>query len=104
MKKLTVTALELRVATAFAETSLGTCGAFDEDDNLSYMNAQDLAEQLELSAHVIAGVMSSLSKKDLIMDLGESYRGAKINDWMGLPESYAGFEQLAYLVTADTLL
>lgn len=99
MKKLTaLTDLEVKVATAFAQESLNTCGCFDENENISYMNVRDLVEETGLTKHVVAGVMSALNKKLLICDCMESYRKANINDWIGCPETFLLYPQLSKLV------
>lgn len=95
----TLTEKETAVATLFAEESLDTCGAFYEDENLSYMNAEDIAEATGLNLQQVGGIMSSLIEKMLIVDCKESYRGAHINDFMGNTSAYLKYDELKHLVT-----
>jgi hypothetical protein len=76
------TALQLLVLQQFFNTSYSTCGACHEEENMSYMNAEDLKDGLGLSIYVIGGIMASLVEKSAIMSMGESSRGAKINDYV----------------------
>ena len=72
---------EIQMLKAFYQTSIDICGACDENENMSYMNAQDLVEVLGWNAQEVGGVMSSLESKWAICDMMESYRGARINDF-----------------------
>ena len=71
--------------TAFVETGVGITGAENAEwlleDNMTWMNADDLAAELKWDKKKIGGVMASLSDKHAIFDSGDSPRGAKINDW-----------------------
>ncbi len=94
----TLTEKELLVATLFANTSTYCCGCFDDEENLSFMNARDLMEKKTgMNGQQIGGIMSSLEKKGLISDCEESYRGADINDFIGNPLMYLWFPQVAHL-------
>ena len=73
---------EIAMLRAFYNTSMNICGACDEDQNLSYMNADDLLKVLGGTKQSIGGTMSSLEQKLAIADTGESPRGARTNDWV----------------------
>jgi hypothetical protein len=73
---------EKRMLNAFFDTSMECCGACDEDENLSYMNAADLREVLGGTLQSIGGTMSSLEQKDAITDTGESARHHRLNDFV----------------------
>lgn len=73
---------EIAMLRAFYSTSMEICGACDEDENLSYMNADDLLKVLGGTKQSIGGTMSSLEQKMAITDTRESSRGAKTNDWI----------------------
>ena len=92
---------EMTVLKAFAETSVGICGAFEDDQNLSYCNDQDLAEMTGFNRHQVAGIMGSLEAKGMITDMQESARGASCNDYAGNPEMFKEYAGLAHLVTAN---
>lgn len=77
----TYTEKELQMLKAFYEESTNCCGACDEDENMSYMNAKDLQEVLGGSMQSIGGIMSSLSDKDCIFDTLDSARGSRLTDW-----------------------
>ena len=69
------------------------CSGFDgmaaEDlieDNTTWMNANDLKDDLGWSKLSIGGVMSSLSEKGLIFDTYDSPRKARVNDWVASPD------------------
>lgn len=93
-----LTEKELLVANLFANTSLDCCGGFSADENMSCVNAKDIADETGLSLQAVGGVMSQLEQKSLIGDAGESYRGAKINDFYGNPEVFLTFPQVSALV------
>lgn len=78
----TFTDAEINMLAAFYQTSTDCCGACNDEENMSYMNANDLKDELGLSKQAIGGIMSSLSDKNAIVDTLESARGAKINDWV----------------------
>jgi len=84
MTTLNLTDKETQMVKAFIAESVDCCGDCSHEDgreNLSYMNAQDLAEVLGWDLHTVGGVMSSLDSKCAISDTGESPRGARINDY-----------------------
>ena len=97
-KKINLTELEVKVARMFAQTSIDICNCFCEEENLSYMNAQDIAEQAGMSLQAVGGVMASLSNKCLIVDCMESSRGARINDFIASNELYLDYPELKDLV------
>lgn len=76
---------EIKVLAAFIEEGADTVRAEEPEhiieDNMTIMNALDLAEATGFSSHQIAGIMSSLHEKGLIEDSGESPRGLKQTDW-----------------------
>lgn len=81
--ELTLTDAEFNMAAAFYQTSVNCCGQCNDDENLSYMNADDLRDELGLSKQAIGGLMSSLSDKCVISDSESSARGnKKLNDWV----------------------
>lgn len=73
---------EMMMLAAFYQTSTDTCGACNEDENMSYMNANDLYETLGLSKQKISIIMKSLDSKGAITDTEESARKADITDWV----------------------
>ncbi len=79
---VTFTDEEMMMLAAFYQTSTNTCGQCNNEENLSYMNADDLYEQLGLSKQKISKLMKSINSKGAISDCGESYRGSKNNDWV----------------------
>lgn len=92
-----LTVKELAAITAFINESVDNCGEFSEDQNLSYMNTNDLAKSLNVNKHTASGLFSALSEKGLIADCNESARNAPINDWVACPETCATYPQLASL-------
>jgi hypothetical protein len=60
---------------AFVEAGIYVNGANDAEhlkqDNMTWMNADDLADVLGWNKQTIGGVMSSLTGKGLIVDSGE---------------------------------
>lgn len=97
MKKLTD--LELKVMKAFIEESISCCGSFEDAENMSYMNPEDIQKATLLKKHTVAGLMGSLCNKGLIYDYGDSARGCINNDWVASPEHCAEYPQLAKLLT-----
>ena len=77
---------EIKMLQAFYNESVNICGACDEAENLSYMNATDL--QIELGGNIqkIGGTMSSLEAKGAIIDTMESARGDRLNDFVLCPK------------------
>jgi hypothetical protein len=80
-----LTDLEKKVLLSFIEFGIENTGASSVDDllsdNFTWMSAPDICEATELDKFVVAGLMSSLDKKGLIADSGESARGSKSTDW-----------------------
>lgn len=72
---------ELKMLDAFYNESVNTCGECTKDQNLSYMNAADLQIVLGGNKQSIGGTMASLLEKRAIIDLGESARELKLNDF-----------------------
>lgn len=75
------TSNELDMLRAFYDESIDCCGQCNEQENMSYMNANDLRAVLGGSKQSIGGTMSSLQEKGAICDTGESSRGLRITDW-----------------------
>ena len=75
------TANEIAMLEAFYNESIECCGACDENENMSWMNANDLLIQLGGTKQSIGGTMSSLLEKGAIADSGESSRNLPINDF-----------------------
>ena len=98
---ITLTEKELIVAKAFANTSLDCCGSFEDNENMSYCNDEDLAEATGMNRHQIAGLIGSLEKKFVITNTMESARGAKCVDYIGNPSVYLEIPELASLVTCN---
>jgi len=78
----TYTDKEIEMLKVFIGTSVDCCGGCSDEENMSYNNAQDLAEILGWSLQSVGGVMISLMRKGAIVDCGESTRGALINDFV----------------------
>lgn len=76
------TANELAMLRAFYNESIASCGYCTEGENMSYMNANDLQAELGGTKQSIGGTMASLLEKGAIADMGESARGAKVNDFV----------------------
>ncbi len=75
------TANEVAMLEAFYNESIDCCGACDEHENMSWMNANDLRKELGGTKQSIGGTMASLIEKGAIADSGESSRGLRINDF-----------------------
>lgn len=73
---------EIEMLDAFYNESINSCGACNEDQNMSYMNATDLLEIIGGTKQSVGGLMSSLLEKRAITDMGESSRGDKLNDFV----------------------
>lgn len=84
----TYTPNEIAMLDAFYESSIDICGACDEDENLSYMNANDLLEVLGGTKQSIGGTMASLIEKCAIQDTFESARGSRLNDFVIVDYNY----------------
>lgn len=79
---ISFTANEIAMLRAFYDESIECCGACDEFENMSYMNANDLLQELGGTKQSIGGTMSSLLEKGAIADTGESSRNLRINDFV----------------------
>jgi predicted transcriptional regulator len=66
---------EAKMISAFVMAGMDCTGADTaealKDDNMSWMNADDLADVLGWNKQTIGGVMRSLQRKGLIVDSGE---------------------------------
>ena len=51
------------------------------EDNMTWMNADDLCGALGWNKQEVGGVMSALSDKGMIFDSGDSPRGSRVTDW-----------------------
>ncbi len=85
MKTVTLTALETEMLISFIRegqsvTNAMTAGEMEED-NMTWMNVNDLVEQLEWSVYKVGGVMGTLTNKGVIENSGSSARGAKQPDF-----------------------
>lgn len=91
------TTKETEMIKAFYMESVNCCGECSEDENMSYMNARDLQEEIGGSMQSIGGLMSSLDAKGVIVDTVDSARGLKLTDWvlcpLAIPELLASFEE-----------
>ena len=72
---------ELKMLEAFYNESIDCCGACDEEQNMSFMNANDLLEELGGTKQSIGGTMAALLEKCAICDTGESSRDDRLNDF-----------------------
>tara|TARA_R110000851_G_scaffold157194_2_gene299991 strand:- start:2130 stop:2429 length:300 start_codon:yes stop_codon:yes gene_type:complete len=86
-----ITTKEAAMLVAFVEAGIECNAASDSDelinDNVTWMNANDLAAELGWGKQAIGGVMKSLWNKCLISDTEESPRGAKVTDWIASEET-----------------
>ena len=69
-----LTQLETQVLEVFYNQCVDCTGECTEDQNMSYNNAQDVAQALNLTEQQVGGVFTSLLAKGLIYDTGESAR------------------------------
>ena len=80
-----LTTKEIQMLVAFINEGKACNGSTNVDmlleDNMTWMNADDLKDVLGWGKQAIGGVMASLQEKGLIQDSGESARELKINDW-----------------------
>lgn len=76
---------EIDMLTAFIEEGANVNGATEVDhilhDNMTWMSASDLVTCLDWSAQKVGGTMAALELKGLIVNSGESARGARDMDW-----------------------
>jgi len=73
---------EIKMLNAFRDVSEDCCGRCDEEENMSYMNADDLLHDLGGTKQSIGGTMSSLLEKNAIGDTFTSARRSKLNDFI----------------------
>ena len=71
---------EKQMLNAFYNTSMEICGSCSEDENLSYMNVDDLLKVLGGTKQSIGGTISSLLEKEAISDLSNAFCSDQIND------------------------
>jgi transcription initiation factor IIE alpha subunit len=64
-------------------------------DNMTWMSATDLCMELGWNKQEVGGVMSALQEKGMIVDYGESARGARDNDWYASDKAIIEFFHLA---------
>tara|TARA_R110002126_G_scaffold13330_2_gene58023 strand:+ start:820 stop:1155 length:336 start_codon:yes stop_codon:yes gene_type:complete len=69
-----VTKLESQVLQVFYNEAVDCCGECTEDQNMSYCNANDVAQVLHLTEQQVGGVFTSLLNKGLILDTKDSAR------------------------------
>jgi len=69
-----LTQLETQVLEVFYNECVDCTGECTEDQNMSYNNAQDVAQALNLTEQQVGGVFTSLLAKGLIYDTEESAR------------------------------
>jgi hypothetical protein len=79
---------EIAMLDAFYNESIDCCGRCDEEENMSFMNADDLQQVLGGTKQSIGGTMASLLEKGAIADYGDSARGARINDFIIIDFNY----------------
>ena len=70
---------EKQMLNAFYNTSMEICGYCSEDENLSYMDVDDLLEVLGGTKQSIGGTISSLLEKEAISDLTRNFSNNQIN-------------------------
>ncbi len=81
----TLTEYEQIVLTAFIDEGLDATGAEEVDelleDNMTWMDPDDLVKVTEFDKQQLGGIMASLSEKGLIEDSGEPLPERRINAW-----------------------
>lgn len=95
----TLTEKELIVMKSFIGSSFSCSGAFHED-NMSWNNDKDIAEDTGLSRQQVAGLFGQLEAKGLIGDSGESARGDRCNDYYAIPEACDEYPELVEFIKA----
>jgi len=98
----TYTPNEIDMLNAFYQASIDICGECSEEENMSYMNADDLLKELGGTKQSIGGTMASLLEKGAITDCMESARGSKLNDFVLNVFDYKDTTMKAYLINLDT--
>jgi hypothetical protein len=96
---VTLTEKETLVARLFAQESLDCCDSFGGGDNMSWMNAEDIAAATGFGLQAVGGLMTSLADKGLIGNSGESSRGSRYPDFSAYPQAYSDIPALADLVS-----
>lgn len=80
-EEVNISELEYQVLYAFYRESVDCCGECTPQQNMSFMNADDLSKVIpDVKRHAIGAVMGNLERKGLISDTGEK-RIANYNDW-----------------------
>jgi len=94
-----LTEKEAAMIAVFIREGISTNGAKSADalieDNMTWNSASDLCRALGWSKQEVGGVMSALYEKGLIIDSGESARGARDNDWFASDRAIREFFHLA---------
>ena len=94
-----LTEKETKMIAAFIREGVNCTGATSAegllDDNMTWMSATDLCMELGWTKQEVGGVMSALQEKGLIVDCGESARGARDNDWYASDKAIIEFFHLA---------
>lgn len=96
-----ITPKERQLALLFSDTSVDTCGEFNEHNNMSYLNAEDISDALGWDMGRVGGVVSRLLAKGLITDTAESGRIAHLNDFSANPSVYLTLKDLKHAVTKE---
>ena len=83
---MNITNLELQVVKAFIDASMDSCGDFSTyGGNKSWSNEKDISKATGLTQYQVTALFRSLEDKRLIADAGESFTGAKCNDYFACP-------------------
>jgi len=94
-----LTEKETAMIVAFLSEGINCNGAETAEellsDNMTWMSATDLCDTLGWNKQEVGGVMSALQEKGLIVDCGESARGARDNDWYASDKTIIEFFHLA---------
>ena len=109
---INLTTKEAAMLVAFVEAGIECNAASTSDelinDNVTWMNANDLADELGWDKQAIGGVMKSLWAKCLISDTEESPRGAKVTDWIAHDEAIIWYfdnkEDVAIRAALDSIV
>ena len=88
-----LTTLETKVAKEFAQESIDACGYFDNEENMSFLTAKEIAQRTGLNEHQVGGVITSLLEKGLIIESDSS------KTFEAEPEMFKNFEEVKDLVT-----
>lgn len=90
-----LTQKEKEVLAAFLNEGCAVNGATTAEgileDNMTWMNADDLKDELGWSKQSIGGVMASLEAKGMIVNSQESERDGRLFDWSASDEAISKF-------------